>query len=126
MKVISRRDFGSRLAGSFFGAALVGVLGASKSFAKAAAVIYKTADLAETKKNPSIAALKYVGDAAKKAVKMTKMGVTEDKQFCNNCNFYKEPGKLDNEKGADVGKCLMLGNQVVHGKGWCNVWTKKA
>ena len=99
---------------------------AGSQVAWAKAIVYKKADLAETKKNPSIAALKYVADAKKsKARTADKMGVKAADQLCDNCNFYKEPGTLEGSKDK-VGKCLMFQNQVVHGAGWCNVWTKMA
>lgn len=124
MKIItSRRVFFSNLG---FGLAVLPALSFIKTTAAwAAEVIYKEADLATTKKNPSIAALKYVDDATKSTDrKVEKMGVAADKQTCANCNFYKEPGILEGKEKAPVGKCLMLANQVVHAAGWCAVWAK--
>lgn len=124
MSVFSRRDL-------FRNGVVAGVTGSlllmfNTGKAWAADVIYKVADLATSKKNPSIGPLKYVDDAAtSKDRTAEKMGVAAKDQTCVNCNFYKEPGTIEGTKDA-AAKCLMLGNQVVYGKGWCNVWSKKA
>lgn len=127
MKGVNRRSFFRSVAG------YTGVAGAfallANSFAWAKDKVYKKSELATTKKNPSVKALKYVDNATSpegvKYRKAAKQGVPAEKQFCDNCNFYKEPGKLEGSNEG-VGKCLMLANQVVYGKGWCNVWSKKA
>ena len=129
----NRRDWFKSILGAAAIAPIAGLV--SRSVAFAADKIYKKAELATEKKNPSVAALKYVADGDKsKARQAAKMGVEAKLQYCNKiagnpksvaCNFYKNPGKLEGSNEA-VGQCLMLQNQVVHAKGWCNVWTKKA
>jgi hypothetical protein len=116
----SRRGF---LKGSALLLGLASLFGQTIAWAKD--VIYEKSELATEKKNPSVTALKYVADAStSKDRTVDKMGVAAKDQTCVNCNFYKEPGVLKGSKDA-VGKCLMFQNQIVHGKGWCNVWTKK-
>jgi len=98
----------------------------SRGVAFAAGVVYKKADLATEKKNPSLAAFKYVDDAkTSKDRTADKGGVKAAEQTCSNCNFYKNPGTLEGGSEA-VGQCLMLQSQVIKGAGWCNLWAKKA
>jgi len=121
MELMSRRKLLENIRNIAMLAPAIALLDYSKALAKS--VVYKAADLAENKKNPSIAALKYVKDATKsKARTVAKNGVAAKDQVCSNCNFYKEPGTIGKEA---VGKCLMLQNQLVHANGWCTVWTKK-
>jgi hypothetical protein len=120
MKTQTRRGFVAYLKNAALLAPVIALLDYTTAYA--AAVVYKAADLAETKKNPSIAALKYVKDATKATTRtVAKGGVAGKDQTCVNCNFYKEPGTIGKEA---VGKCLMLQNQLVHGPGWCSVWAK--
>jgi hypothetical protein len=107
--------------------ALVGpVLSAlGQQIAYAAATIYKKADLATEKKNPSLVAFKYVTKASDSKDRTDKMGVKAADQTCANCNFYKNEGTLEGTK-EKVGQCLMLQNQAVHAGAWCNLWAKKA
>jgi len=121
MKVISRRELLGMIRNTAMLAPAIALLDYSTALAKS--IAYKAGDLAENKKNPSIAALKYVKDAKKsKARTAVKNGVAAKDQTCVNCNFYKEPGLIGKDA---VGKCLMLQNQLVHSEGWCSVWSKK-
>jgi len=120
MKALTRRNFLSQIRNTALVAPLFALVDVTTAFAKE--VVYTVADLAETKKNPSIAALKYVKDASNATTRtVAKSGVAAKDQDCANCNFYKDPGLLGKEK---VGKCLMFQNQVVHAAGWCSVWSK--
>jgi hypothetical protein len=102
---------------------IVSLFGRGVAFA--AEVIYKKADLATEKKNPSLAAFKYVAKATDSKDRTDKAGTPAAQQTCANCNFYKNEGTLEGTKDK-VGQCLMLQNQIVHGAGWCNLWVKKA
>jgi len=102
---------------------VVSVLG--RGIAYAAGVVYKKAALATEKKNPSLAAFKYVAQATDSKDRTDKAGTPAAQQTCANCNFYKNEGTLEGSKDK-VGQCLMLQNQIVHGEGWCNIWVKKA
>ena len=120
MSIVKRRIF-LKILGCF--SVGITVFQSFEAFAKN--IVYKVAELAETKKNPSIKALKYVANATNsKARTAEKNNTPAAKQLCDNCDFYKEPGVLADKKDA-VGKYLMLSNQLVHAKGWCNTWTKK-
>ena len=85
--------------------------------------MYTKADLATTKKNPSVKALKYYADVSKSPEHKAK-GASAAGQVCSTCMHYKEPGLLKGTK-EEVGKCTMFQNQAVHGPGWCIVYVKK-
>lgn len=101
-------------------------LSVSKALAAGAKKAYKKAQTVTAMKNPSAAAFKYVDDAKKSKDRIKdKTGVKAADQLCNNCNYYKNEGSIEGSK-AKGGQCLMLANQVVYAKGWCNLWAKKA
>ncbi len=123
MQNVKRRSFLKSAGLVGFCAGIVSMGKSTVLFAKD--IVYKAADLAVNRKNPSVAALNYVADAKTSKLRTTvRSGVPADKQFCNNCLQYKEPGVLDTDK-SKVGKCVLFQNQLVHGAGWCNVWVKK-
>lgn len=71
-------------------------------------------------------AVKYVhnkADIKDAAVKVERMGVAFDKQFCNNCSFYKEVGS---KEGGKVGTCTIFAQKLVKSEGFCTSWNKKA
>jgi hypothetical protein len=118
-----------RSAIKFFGkVALIGggFLSVSKALAAGAKKVYKKAQTVTAMKNPSATAFKYVDNAKKSKDRIKdKTGVKAAAQLCNNCNYYKNEGTMEGSK-AKGGQCLMLANQVVYAKGWCNLWAKKA
>lgn len=61
-------------------------------------------------------------DLKKADLKIEKLGVKWDQQFCDNCTLYSAPGKKD---GDDVGQCALFPGKLVKGKGWCTSWAKK-
>jgi High potential iron-sulfur protein len=69
--------------------------------------------------------LKYASDASTvpAGLKVAKAGVDGANQNCANCMFYTKSGKVGSD---EVGKCQLLVQGVVKGKGWCSSWTKKA
>ena len=69
-------------------------------------------------KDPAAVALGYVADAAK--VDKAKQPKYVAGQACSNCQFYQ--GKA----GDAFAPCPMLAGKQVAGKGWCNVYVKKA
>lgn len=76
-------------------------------------------------KAPMAKGVSYVEDKAQikdAKLKTERQGVTFDKQFCDNCSFYKEVGKKD---GKTVGTCTIFAKQIVLDKAWCQTWNKK-
>ncbi len=75
--------------------------------------------LVDPKSQPA-AAFGYVHDAKSVANRTpnVKTPVSGDKQFCNNCQFFSEPG------GTNPGKCSMIANGAVTAEGWCKQWMK--
>ncbi len=91
-------------------AAAAGPLGyplvsSSDATAKAVNYVEKHADLKDAK------------------LKTERQGTAWDKQFCNNCSFYKEVGTKDGKK---AGTCTIFANKLVVDQGWCSSWNKKA
>lgn len=62
-------------------------------------------------------------DLKDQKLKLERNGVSFDKQFCHNCNFYK---KVGDKGGKELGTCTIFPNQLVQSKAWCQTWTKKA
>jgi hypothetical protein len=96
------------LRGSIFGAAaafLSTVLPASHAAAAEQPLV--------SEDDPTAKGLKYVHDA-------TKSARPDATQLCNNCRYYK--GAAD----AEQAPCDIFPGKSVKGKGWCNVWSKKA
>ncbi len=70
---------------------------------------------------PTAQALGYVHDAAQADITKfpKRAGASGAQQFCSNCNFYTADAK------AEWGPCIMFGNKLVRGQGWCNGWIAK-
>ena len=69
-------------------------------------------------KDPAAVALGYAADASK--MDKAKHPKYAAGQSCSNCQFYQG-------KATDAfAPCPMLGGKQVAGKGWCNVYAKKA
>jgi len=62
-------------------------------------------------------------DVKEAALKADRQGVKFADQKCEKCMLYTHVGK---KGGADVGKCTLFANQLVHSTGWCASWAKKA
>jgi hypothetical protein len=92
------------------------ILGTAAAFVAGFAPLSKlrAAELPQVAEDdPAAKALKYVHDAAKSER-------PDAGQFCHNCRYFK--GAAD----AAWAPCDILPGKAVNGKGWCNVWTKKA
>lgn len=67
-------------------------------------------------------AVNYVAkhsDIKDSALKVERMGVPFEKQFCSNCMLFTKDG------AGDAGKCPIFANQQVAGAAWCSSWAKK-
>lgn len=80
-----------------------------------ASVAHAQAMVAET--DPQAIALGYLADSSK--VDAAKFPKHKADQLCNNCALYTA-------KDANNGACSVFPNKLVAGKGWCNLWVKKA
>jgi hypothetical protein len=129
----SRRGF-FKVCGSFFSVALLSSLARGEerrrarggADAKGAAASGPLANPLVDSKDPAAVAMNYVekhGDLKKAELKTERQGVAFDKQFCNNCSFYKEVGS---KNGSQVGTCQLFANKLVKSEGWCSSWNKKA
>jgi hypothetical protein len=96
------------LRGSIFGALAAfasGILPASRTRAAEQPLV--------SEDDPTAKGLKYVHDAAKSER-------PDPSQLCSNCRYFK--GAAD----AEQAPCDIFPGKSVKGKGWCNVWSKKA
>ncbi len=131
---ISRRGF-FKVVGTVFSMGLLGSLvqaeerrrarpaagGDAKAGAASGPLAWPLVDL----KDPAAQAMNYAekhADVKKTELKAERQGVAFDKQFCNNCSFYKEVGTKD---GAKVGSCTIFANKLVKSEAWCSSWNKK-
>lgn len=62
-------------------------------------------------------------DLKKPELKIERGGLPFDKQYCNNCSFYKEVGT---KEGSKVGTCTIFNGKLVKDQAWCASWNKKA
>ncbi len=62
-------------------------------------------------------------DLKKPELKTERGGLAFEKQFCNNCSFYKEVGT---KEGSKVGSCTIFNGKLVKDQAWCSSWNKKA
>lgn len=93
------------------------ILGGLLSLDAGAAELPMLSDEADAAKS-----LKYCANAAKPS-KRCEGRKHKDKaeQFCYNCQLYT---KLEGEKAAGKGKCMLLSKNRVSGGGWCMSWVK--
>ena len=70
---------------------------------------------------PTAQALGYVHDAAQADITKfpKRAGASGAQQFCSNCNFFQADAQ------TEWGPCVMFGNKLVRGQGWCNGWVAK-
>lgn len=131
---ITRRGF-FKVVGSVFSLGLVGSLvqaeerrrarpaaGGAAAGAASGPLSWPLVDL----KDPAAQAMNYAekhADVKKADLKVARQDVAFEKQFCNNCSFYKEVGDKD---GGKVGSCTIFANKLVKSEAWCSSWNKKA
>ncbi|MEO8718352.1 MAG: high-potential iron-sulfur protein [Burkholderiales bacterium] len=93
---------------------------AAGTLAVAAAALAPRARAADKvdEKDPTAAALGYVADAKK--VNRKKFAKYQPGEHCAGCNLFK--GK----PGDAWGPCQIFQLKLVHAKGWCSAYVKKA
>lgn len=104
------------------GLGVAGLLVADKVFAqKPAAPAAAKLEMAK-ESDPTAVALGYIEDASKVDTKKwpKRAGAEGAKQFCYNCQFYKD--KCADPKATAASPCSILANKGVTAKGWCNSW----
>ncbi len=77
-------------------------------------------------KDPLAVPMNYVekhADLKKPELKIERGGLAFEKQYCNNCSFYKEVGT---KEGSKVGSCTIFNAKLVKDQAWCASWNKKA
>lgn len=115
----SRRSF---LKLSALAVASVPFLGAIFS-SKGSVAFAADADLPLAKETDEPAkSLKYCANADKPSKNCEPRKAKDKKdQFCYNCQLYT---KLEGEKKASKGKCMIMPKNRVLGGGWCQSWVK--
>ncbi len=72
--------------------------------------------------DPTAKALNYVSSAeqADKKLKVTRMGIPGNQQFCKNCSFYTAGPET-----KEATCTLITSGCLVKADGWCSSWVKK-
>ncbi len=94
------------------------------SFLTKLSPVAEAADLPLVKDSDAMAkSLKYCPNGDKPTKQCSDRKAKEKKdQYCNNCQLYT---KISGEKDKEIGKCMLMPKNSVHGAGWCMSWVKK-